>query len=194
VSCSVCGTALVADARFCTGCGADARPERYGGWSTAPATAVQAPAEPTPRRPAYMRDLPDSVRLTSAWGRLGGNLLEGLLMVVTLFVGWVVWSIIVWGRGQTPAKQLLDKRVLQRDSLTPAGRGRMCAREVLCKGLIGFLSNLILIGFVVYFWLLWDSDRQELWDKMVGTIVVDDPENALDPRRSWRGVGLASAT
>jgi uncharacterized RDD family membrane protein YckC len=70
----------------------------------------------------------------------------------------------------------------------------MCVRELLCKGLIGFLSNLIVVGFVVYFWLLWDSDRQELWDKMVGTIVVDDPENALDPRRSWSAVGLASAT
>jgi uncharacterized RDD family membrane protein YckC len=141
-----------------------------------------------------VRDLPDSVRLTSAWGRLGGNLLEGLLMLLTLVVGWVVWSIVVWGRGQTPAKQLLGKRVLQRDSLTATGRGRMCVRELLCKGLIGFLSNLIVVGFVVYFWLLWDSDRQELWDKMVGTIVVDDPENALDPRRSWSAVGLASAT
>ena len=140
-----------------------------------------------------MRDLPDSVRLTSAWGRLGGNLLEGLLTVVTLFVGWFVSSIILWGRGQTPAKQLLGKRVLRRDSPTPAGRGRMVVREVLCKGLIGVLSNLTLVGFVVYFWLLWDSDRQELWDKMVGTVVVNDPENALDPRGSWSTVGLASA-
>jgi uncharacterized RDD family membrane protein YckC len=189
----VCGTALIPDARFCTSCGAEARSERYG-WPSPAAAAVPAPAEPLPGRPAYVRDLPDSVRLTSAWGRLGGNLLEGLLMLLTLVVGWVVWSIVVWGRGQTPAKQLLGKRVLQRDSLTATGRGRMCVRELLCKGLIGFLSNLIVVGFVVYFWLLWDSDRQELWDKMVGTIVVDDPENALDPRRSWSAVGLASAT
>jgi uncharacterized RDD family membrane protein YckC len=140
-----------------------------------------------------MCGLPGSVRLTSAWGRLGGNLLEGLLMVVTLFVGWLVWSIVVWGRGQTPAKQLLGKRVLVRDTLAPAGRGRMCAREVLCKGLIGFLSNLIVVGFIVYFWLLWDSDRQELWDKMAGTIVVNDPENALDPRRSRATLAVSPA-
>jgi uncharacterized RDD family membrane protein YckC len=109
-------------------------------------------------------------------------------------VGWIVWSVIVWGRGQTPAKQLLGKRVLRRDSLTPAGRGRMFVRELLCKGLIGVFSNLTLVGFVVYFWLLWDSNRQELWDKMAETIVVNDPENALDPRRSWPKAELARAT
>ena len=183
--CSLCGSALIGDARFCTRCGRD----EYGTLWLVSARSQEASGEPAPGRPAYMRDLPDSVRLTSAWGRLGGNLLEGLLMVVTLFVGWFVWSIILWGRGQTPAKQLLGKRVLRRNSPTPAGRGRMVVREVLCKGLIGVLSNLTLVGFVVYFWLLWDSDRQELWDKMVGTVVVNDPENALDPRRSWSTCG-----
>jgi uncharacterized RDD family membrane protein YckC len=194
VYCSRCGASLVGDARFCTNCGAATREDIYGGWPTTAATAGQAAGGSGPGRPAYMRDLPDSVRLTSAWGRLGGNLLEGLLAVVTLFVGWIIWSAIVWGRGQTPAKQLLGKRVLLRDSLTPAGRGRMCVREVLCKGLIGFLSNLTFVGFVVYFWLLWDSDRQELWDKMVGTVVVNDPENALDPRQSWPSAALASTS
>jgi uncharacterized RDD family membrane protein YckC len=71
----------------------------------------------------------------------------------------------------------------------PGGR-----RELLCKGLIGFLSNLTLIGFVVYFWLLWDSDRRELWDKIVDTVVVNDPENALDPRQSWPSAALATAS
>ena len=192
--CSRCGASLAGDARFCANCGAAAHVDTYGGWPTAAVTAGNPAGESGPGRPAYMRDLPESVRLSSAWGRLGGNLLEGLLMVVTLFVGWVVWSVIVWGRGQTPAKQLLGRRVVGRDSLTPVGRGRMFVRELLCKGLIGVVSNLTLVGFVVYFWLLWDSDRQELWDKRAGTIVVNDPENALDPRRSWPTAELARAT
>ena len=39
------------------------------------------------------------------------------------------------------------------------------------------------LGNIFYFWLLWDSERQELWDKMVDTVVVNDPGDLLDPRR-----------
>lgn len=41
--------------------------------------------------------------------------------------------------------------------------------------MIGILSGLVVIGIVVNFWLLWDKDTQELWDKIVDTIVVNDP-------------------
>jgi hypothetical protein len=33
----------------------------------------------------------------------------------------------------------------------------------------------------VNFWLLWDANNQQLWDKMVGTIVVKDPHNMPKP-------------
>ena len=130
-----------------------------------------------------MHELPATVRLSSAWRRLGGYLLEGLLILLTLLIGWLVWSIIVWDRGQTPAKQLLGMRVLSRETLTSARRGRMFAREIPCKWIIELFASITVVGFVVYFWLLWDKERQELWDKMVETIVVNDPENLLDPRR-----------
>jgi uncharacterized RDD family membrane protein YckC len=130
-----------------------------------------------------MAELPESVRLSSAWRRLGGHLLDGLLVFVTLIVGWIIWSIIVWGRGQTPAKQLLGMRVINRETLTAAGRGRMFVREVPCKWIIGTIAGVTVIGAILYFWLLWDSERQELWDKMVETVVVNDPENTLDSRR-----------
>jgi uncharacterized RDD family membrane protein YckC len=87
------------------------------------------------------------------------------------------------GRGQTPAKQLLGMRVVHRETLTAARRGRMFAREVPCKWVIGFVAGVTIIGWVAYFWLLWDSERQELWDKMVETIVVTDPDRELDLRR-----------
>ncbi len=32
----------------------------------------------------------------------------------------------------------------------------------------------IVTAGIVNFWLLWDHDTQELWDKIVGTIVVND--------------------
>ena len=30
-------------------------------------------------------------------------------------------------------------------------------------------------------WLLWDKDKQQLWDKLAGTVVVDDPDKQLGP-------------
>jgi hypothetical protein len=62
-----------------------------------------------------------------------------------------------------------------------ARRGRMFMREVPCKWIIGFVAGITIIGFVLCFWLLWDKEHQELWDKMVDTIVVHDPEKALAP-------------
>jgi uncharacterized RDD family membrane protein YckC len=193
--CSQCGSELASDARFCTNCGAsipgeakspDAAPkprfdpyDPQAGERTSPPSTTDA----TAGRPAFMHELPATVRLSSAWRRLGGYLLEGLLILLTLLIGWLVWSIIVWGRGQTPAKQLLGMRVLSRETLTSAGRGRMFAREIPCKWIIELFAGITVVGFVVYFWLLWDKERQELWDKMVETIVVNDPENVLDPHR-----------
>jgi uncharacterized RDD family membrane protein YckC len=193
--CSQCGSELASDARFCANCGTsvagppdgpDAAPKpRFdpydprAGERTSPPSTTDA----TPGRPAFMHELPATVRLSSAWRRLGGYLLEGLLILLTLLIGWLVWSIIVWGRGQTPAKQLLGMRVLSRETLTSARRGRMFAREIPCKWIVELFASITVVGFVVYFWLLWDKERQELWDKMVETIVVNDPENVLDPRR-----------
>jgi uncharacterized RDD family membrane protein YckC len=195
VYCSQCGSELASDARFCANCGtsvagppdgADEAPKpRFDpydpqvGERTSPPSTTDA----TPGRPAFMHELPATVRLSSPWRRLGGHLLEGLLILLTLLIGWLVWSIIVWGRGQTPAKQLLGMRVLSRETLTSARRGRMFAREIPCKWIIELFASITIVGFVVYFWLLWDNARQELWDKMVVTIVVNDPESVLDPRR-----------
>jgi uncharacterized RDD family membrane protein YckC len=181
VYCGRCGTAVAEDARFCPNCGAAV--ETPAGEPTPQSAWAQDPQPASPGRPAFMQAMPASVRLASAWRRLGGHLLEVVLVVVTLVVGWLVWSVIVWGRGQTPAKQLLGMRVVHRETLTAARRGRMFAREVPCKWVIGFVAGVTIIGWVAYFWLLWDSERQELWDKMVETIVVTDPDRELDLRR-----------
>jgi len=116
--------------------------------------------------------------------RLGAHLLDGLLCVVTCVIGWLIWSLIVYVNGQTPAKQLLGMRVVNMTAGVRAGWGRMLVREHLVKPLIG-----IFLGWLVipYFWLLWDKNRQELWDKMLDTVVVDDPNGLVGdiPQASW---------
>lgn len=125
--------------------------------------------------------LPSGVALSSPGRRFGAYLLENLLMVVTLGIGWLVWSIIVWNRGQTPAKQVLKMRTVVLRDARPAGIGRMALREIVAKMIIGFLA-IFTLG-IIYFWLVWDKDKQELWDKVVGTIVVNDAHDQLATAR-----------
>jgi uncharacterized RDD family membrane protein YckC len=123
--------------------------------------------------------LPAGVRLSSPAKRFAGHMLELGLMIVTLFAGWLVWSLVAFGRGQTPAKQLLNMRVVVLETNERAGFARMLAREWLAKPAIGLLGG-VTLG-LVYFWMVWDKRNQELWDKVAGTIVVDDPKRQLAP-------------
>ena len=43
------------------------------------------------------------VELASRWLRLGSAIFEPLLAVMTLGIGWVIWALMIVGRGQTPA-------------------------------------------------------------------------------------------
>jgi uncharacterized RDD family membrane protein YckC len=127
--------------------------------------------------------LPHGIVLSSAGRRLGGVLLDALLIFCTLVIGWIVWTLIVWAQGQTPGKQLLGMRVVRLDTRTYAGWGRMFLRDFVGKLLVALVSSLIpfIGGIIADCWLLWDKDKQELWDKIAGTIVVDDPDKRLLP-------------
>jgi hypothetical protein len=140
--------------------------------------------------------LPNGVHLSSPARRLGGYLLEGVLAVVTLGVGHLVWSLIVYARGQTPGKQVLKMRVVSLRRGVRATWARMFLREWIAKPVGGILCALTL--GIRYFWLIWDGPNQDLWDKIAGTIVVNDPQAAArgECRRAApaRGCAGTSAT
>ena len=72
---------------------------------------------------------PSTPPLASRGLRFGGMWLEALLIMVTLFIGWMIWSLVVWGRGQTPAKQVLKMRIYDQKTNKPAEWGRMAIRQ-----------------------------------------------------------------
>jgi uncharacterized RDD family membrane protein YckC len=120
---------------------------------------------------------PPGYRIASPGKRLGEYLLEVLLAIVTLVIGWLIWSLIVWGRGQTPAKQVLGMRVYTIADRRPAGWGRMALREVVVRWiLVGFVSAATAgLGFIVASLLVLNTNRQTLWDLIAQTVVVDEP-------------------
>ena len=136
-----------------------------------------------PYQPAQNTPLPPGVVVSTAGKRLGGYALELLLIIVTLFIGWLIWSLVVWGNSTSPAKQLLKMKVVKKDTGLRASYGTMVLRELVGKWLIvGIVIGSIcgIVALVLDFMLLWDKDRQELWDKIAGTIVVDDPNDVIN--------------
>ena len=133
----------------------------------------QAAAVPVPYPHPYPVAPAGGYHLVSAGGRLGASLLDLLLAVVTLWIGWFIWAMITWSDGQTPAKKLLGHVVADAGTGRPFDWGRMALREFCVKGLLGWLLNAI--SFSIYFWV--DSfmvfgDRQRtLHDRMANSIV-----------------------
>jgi uncharacterized RDD family membrane protein YckC len=67
----------------------------------------------------------------SAQHRLGGRAVDGAMYLVTFGIGWFIWSMVVWGQGQTPGKQILKMRVYDKTTGKPAKWGQMAIREFL---------------------------------------------------------------
>ena len=59
------------------------------------------------------RSAPSDSGISSARRRCYAYLLDALLSALTLGVGWLVWSLFAWRRGQSPAKQLMGMTVIQ---------------------------------------------------------------------------------
>jgi len=143
------------------------------------------PGGGVPLVPAYQAaqntPLPPGVVVSSVGKRLGGYALDVVLAIATLFIGWLIWSLIVWGDSTSPAKQLLHMKVVKKDSGLRASYGTMALRELVGKLLIMSVLSFVcaIVPLVLDFMLLWDQDRQQLWDKIAGTIVVDDPSGVL---------------
>jgi uncharacterized RDD family membrane protein YckC len=92
-------------------------------------------------------------------------------VLVLMSLVFVVYETIATARyGRTFGKAWLHNRPLCRDG-TSLSWGRSFGRAAIYRfgGLLGVLSVLDQL------WCLWDDNRQCLHDKVVGTIVVNDP-------------------
>lgn len=121
--------------------------------------------------------LPSGVQLASVGRRIGAYFLAIPLAIVTLGIGYAVWGLVIWGRGQTPALQVLGMRCWHPQTNRVPGWGRMALREIVgrfVEGLLGLITELI--SFVV---MLTNRERRCLHDMIAGTVVLHDPHKVL---------------
>ncbi|MSZ66661.1 MAG: hypothetical protein F2711_03425, partial [Actinobacteria bacterium] len=81
--------------------------------------------------------------------RLGGKAVDLAMYTVTFGIGWLIWSLIVWGQGQTPGKQILKLRVYDKTTGKPIKWGHMAIREFLLPLAIGLVSLPLVVVFTL---------------------------------------------
>ena len=103
--------------------------------------------------------------------RLGAYLLDALLIVVTLFIGWLIWSIVLWQKSTSPGKMMLGLIVVDINSGQPSSVGTMALRELVGKTLLSWFTCGItnLVGAIM---ILSTDKRQGIWDHIASTTVV----------------------
>lgn len=109
------------------------------------------------------------IETASPLRRLAAVLIDLVLVPLTLFIGYIIWWLLVLGRGQTPGKQILAIRAVRRGG-EPTGWGLMFVREVLKWLLHGIgLVGLVADGIVL---LMDEEERRSIIDRVVETRVV----------------------
>ncbi len=102
-------------------------------------------------------------------------ILDAILFPLTLFIGYLIWWLIVLDRGQTPGKQIVGIHAVRAHSGEPLRWGMTFVREFLVKALLFGLISLFTFGVIIIIdnlWPLWDQDKQTLHDKVAGTQVA----------------------
>ena len=121
--------------------------------------------------------LPDGVELASTGRRIGAFFLAIPLAIITLGIGYVVWGLIIWRKGQTPALQVLGMRCWRPETQRVPGFWWMALREVvgrLADDIVGLITEIV--SFVL---MMTSQDRKSLHDMVAGTVVLHDPDKVL---------------
>jgi uncharacterized RDD family membrane protein YckC len=163
-------------------------PPQAGNYPAAPPVPVAAYGQPNVQAiPGLYFDqasglqLPEGVQLASVGRRIGAFFLAIPLWIVTLGIGYIIWGLIVWANGQTPALQVLGMRCWRTDDNRVASWGWMALREIVGRILEGILS--IITELISLILMCTRPDRRAIHDLIAGTVVLYDPNKLTAPRK-----------
>jgi uncharacterized RDD family membrane protein YckC len=128
-----------------------------------------------------------------------------VLLVVTLVVGWLAWSVVEWRHGRTPSYRVLGLRVVRRSDRHPVGLGRSLLRSGVCCPLL-VVPTVVIGGLVALCFAFGASPPDGLlrqpraapWDLLTATRVLDErpqrPEERAGPNEPIDIIDLLGTT
>ena len=102
--------------------------------------------------------------------RFGALLLDSLLFVVTCGIGWLIWDIVLWQQSTSPAKKMLNLKIVDINTGAPASMVQMLLREGLGKIVLSAVTGIV--GIISAVLILVVPSRQGVWDYISKTTVV----------------------
>jgi uncharacterized RDD family membrane protein YckC len=121
--------------------------------------------------------LPDGTVLATVGRRIGAFFLQGVLSLVTLGIGYIIWACISFSQGQTPVQQVLGLQVWKPLEKTNATWGTMFLRALA----YGFLGAIPFANLVSLFLFISGKEHRALHDSIASVIVLHDPNKVLRP-------------
>ena len=122
------------------------------------------------------------MRYASFQHRLGALALDVLFFILSAilaFLPFIIWSLVVWSKGQTPGKQILKIRVRNAQTGSVATWGHMAVREFLvpltvliASGMTYFIAFVAWITIEIVFYFT--KSNRTLRDLWVKTAVVNE--------------------
>lgn len=127
-------------------------------------------------------------RVTFTRRFFGSSLLESVLFLLTLVIGWIIWFAFAASDAQSPAKKIVGVYVIDTKTGKAVTAGSMWLRDVVLKIIV--INGIVPFGGLIDgLFVLFDKDRQSLHDKAVSTLVVYAPQGLPEAMRST-GAGV----
>jgi hypothetical protein len=116
----------------------------------------------------------------STAARLEALGLTFVLFVVTLGIGWLVWSVVEWRKGRTASFRLRGLRVVRQSDGRPIGLCRSIVRNAVCCTLL-LVPTMIVCAILGLAFVMGASPPDDLmrrarrapWDVLTRTRVLD---------------------
>lgn len=148
-----------------------------------------APAMPVPAGFYYDQlsglVLPNGTVLAPVGRRIGAFFLGWLLSIVTLGIGYLIWGVIAWGKGQTPGQMCLGLQTWRPQERVNATWGTMFLRG-LAYVVLGWIPFAQLVSFILF---LTGKEHRALHDSVASVIVLHDPNKVLQQQAQYQPVG-----
>jgi len=138
-----------------------------------------------------MADVAATPRYSGFWRRLGGSIIDGIIVAViggilsailgaiglkgypsyavSFFIIGIIYYVWGWGTGQTVGCMALKMRLVDKNTGAVPGYSKAAIRYIVFY-ILGLTGILALIGDL---WMLWDANKQTWQDKVAGTLVVE---------------------